>query len=884
MDIAEKINLLPDCVRRQIFRAVCADSSGPCPSAPSGALDVRKTQNNINNKLQKGKSQARIPTLPACHQALPVVRMVAGACIVDNFITQDHTKEALACARQALAEGQQHAAIGGALPLTSDSRHVDTAARGDIMRWLHAEREATAGRGPLAALLGQMETLRQQLEQQGYSVAGCTTYQLACYPGNGTRYVRHADASLSCPTRTLTAIVYLNEADWDTQVDGGCLALYNVPYSGPLFGCGLAAGEPATVVAPVGGRLVVFESHLFHEVLPAHRNRYAVTAWFHKPQPQPPMGMQDAAGAEPTAASLPLPPCPVSYNTEEPSLDASRGVSGPGESPPRMFADSVKAAERRMPAIATAGAEGTPGLQAAASAAVNVTAGDMAAADASTALNAAPAPAPIAVSSVTAEGDTCGQIDSVRVRAGAEPVTAAAVRASIFVSMAAYRDPEGRWTLHSLFSKAEHPERVRVGVVWQIDPVTEAGFVGVAGARTHPEWLRQISQIVVPHQDAKGPCTARAQAQTLWSGEEYVLQIDSHMRMVSGWDTLCIQQLAAAEAMSNSGKAVLSTYPLGYSGAGPAASSPDDTSAPATLLCAKGFEQDGFLRTVGRVLRKRPAAPLPTHFWAAGLTFTRSAWLREVPYCPYLPHLFFGEESYMLARMWTRGWDVFAPAVPLAFHQWERSARAHPCQRDMASEATIRGDHMPGQQQQQQPEQQPEQQGQQQGPEQGMEEGQGQVLWQGATDGAWMTGTLNSKVANEVITACSEAQGTDATIADVTIASIRKCSQAHVLRVLSGNVVATAAVLAGEPSGAHSLQKCGICHAEVLAQRSSSLGGGIRDREGGISGGWGLGQLWGLGTLRTLEQLAAASGVDYTAKTVSARAQWGGLSQDAFDL
>ncbi|GIL48603.1 hypothetical protein Vafri_5080, partial [Volvox africanus] len=462
--------------------------------------------------------------------------------------------------------------------------------------------------------------------------------------------------------------------------------------------------------------------------------RYAVTAWFHKPPPQPPqqpqqpMGMQDAAGVEPAAASLPLPPCPVSSNTEEPLLDASRGVSGPGEFAPRMAADSVKAAERRMPAVAADGAEGNPGLQAAASAPVDATAGDMAAADASTERNAV---APIAISSVTAEGDTCGRTDSVSVRAGAEAVTAAAVRAGIFVSMAAYRDPEGRWTLHSLFSKADHPERVRVGVVWQIDPVTEAEFVGVAGARKHPEWLRQISQIVVPYQDAEGPCTARAQAQTLWSGEEYVLQIDSHMRMVSGWDTLCIQQLAAAEAISVSGKAVLSTYPLGYSGAGPAASSPDDTSAPATLLCAKGFEQDGFLRTVGRVLRQRPAAPVPTHFWAAGLTFARSAWLREVPYCPYLPHLFFGEESYMLARMYTRGWDVFAPAVPLAFHQWERSARAHTYQRDMADEVT-KGQQRP-------PEQQPEQQRQLQGAEPGMEKEQGQPLWEGTTDGAWTT-------------------------------------------------------------------------------------------------------------------------------------------------
>lgn len=48
---------------------------------------------------------------------------------------------------------------------------------------------------------------------------------------------------------------------------------------------------------------------------------------------------------------------------------------------------------------------------------------------------------------------------------------------------------------------------------------------------------------------------------------------------------------------------------------------------------------------------------------------------QEVPYSPDLPHLFFGEELYHLARMWTRGWDVFAPVCPLVFHQWDRTAR-----------------------------------------------------------------------------------------------------------------------------------------------------------------------------------------------------------------
>jgi hypothetical protein len=59
------------------------------------------------------------------------------------------------------------------------------------------------------------------------------------------------------------------------QAGGGQLALYNSPYQGPLEGRGYGAGEPALLVAPLGGRLLVFESRLDHEVLPSMGRRWA---------------------------------------------------------------------------------------------------------------------------------------------------------------------------------------------------------------------------------------------------------------------------------------------------------------------------------------------------------------------------------------------------------------------------------------------------------------------------------------------------------------------------------------------------------------------------------------------------------------------------------
>ncbi len=86
----------------------------------------------------------------------------------------------------------------------------------------------------------------------------------AIYP-SGTRYARHRDRFRDDDARVLSCILYLNEA-W-TAEDGGALRLF--------------AGDEAIEVVPEGGTLVVFLSADFeHEVLPARRERVALTGWF----------------------------------------------------------------------------------------------------------------------------------------------------------------------------------------------------------------------------------------------------------------------------------------------------------------------------------------------------------------------------------------------------------------------------------------------------------------------------------------------------------------------------------------------------------------------------------------------------------------------------
>ena len=106
--------------------------------------------------------------------------------------------------------------------------------------------------------------------------------QLAMYANTGAKYVRHLDndpldpgtregpEGLRVCDRVVTALLYFNR-DWKEE-DGGYLRLYD-PEPG-------REEQVLHQVAPEAGRLVLFESdRFFHEVLPAFRSRWALSAW-----------------------------------------------------------------------------------------------------------------------------------------------------------------------------------------------------------------------------------------------------------------------------------------------------------------------------------------------------------------------------------------------------------------------------------------------------------------------------------------------------------------------------------------------------------------------------------------------------------------------------
>jgi glycosyltransferase involved in cell wall biosynthesis len=219
----------------------------------------------------------------------------------------------------------------------------------------------------------------------------------------------------------------------------------------------------------------------------------------------------------------------------------------------------------------------------------------------------------------------------------------------IFVNIASYRDPECMATVRHLFNTARFPKDITVGLVQQIEPGDHTLFYG-----------KNVRALVVQASDSRGVCWARHMGYRLWDGEDYVLQIDSHMRFIEHWDEKMLRQLDRCGVA----KPILTAYPPAYE--------PPDTlvGIHTAFLAAVEMEPNGRLVQRGLIHAPTPPEPLPSAFMAAGFLFGPSQWIHDVPYDPYL--YFWGEETTTAARLWTHGWDMFGPSEALLWHWYNR--------------------------------------------------------------------------------------------------------------------------------------------------------------------------------------------------------------------
>lgn len=225
----------------------------------------------------------------------------------------------------------------------------------------------------------------------------------------------------------------------------------------------------------------------------------------------------------------------------------------------------------------------------------------------------------------------------------------------IFVSIASYCDPVLAFTLERAVATAADPARLHFGVVDQ----SPAGRPRLAD----PGRGARLSQVHMDIADARGPCWARAIAMSLHDGEDWFLQLDSHMDFDAGWDERLIAQAIVLGAPQR--PLVVSSYPdafLFVDGQPVRRSTTRGVLAHAVRPSA-GFEE-GHPVLSFEAHPVESERPLPGFHLGAGCLFAPGRITQQFPYDPWL--YFHGEEQALALRLYTHGWDLFhMPALPI---------------------------------------------------------------------------------------------------------------------------------------------------------------------------------------------------------------------------
>ena len=229
---------------------------------------------------------------------------------------------------------------------------------------------------------------------------------------------------------------------------------------------------------------------------------------------------------------------------------------------------------------------------------------------------------------------------------------------TIFVQIASYRDQQLIPTIRDLLQNAAHPENITFGICWQHDETESLDeFKNDTRFRI----------MDVPHQDSKGCCWARNLTQTLYAGETYTLQIDSHMRFIPNWDQECVLMMEDLKSRGYS-KPILTGYPPSFF---PEHDPEKRMNFPIHVKFDNFYEQ-GAVNLTPELLEgwSKMTTPAVAKYFSAGFCFADGSFVQDVPYDPNL--FFRGEEITMTIRAYTHGYDFFHPHKIILWHEYTR--------------------------------------------------------------------------------------------------------------------------------------------------------------------------------------------------------------------
>ena len=251
--MAQHVGLLPEQLQLKILSLVGEGRSADAgASAEAGSADVRADD---VPPATAPSATTDLGDMGSVMAGLSARLHTHGYTWQDDFLPRPTIDRMLQSARaQTLAPAGMSSSV---------ARWHDPTARGDSTAWLPLDSPAISELG--TALHQLVDRLNADAAAAGASerLSLPAKAMLARYPP-GAHYVRHSDVSPAVARRRVTAIVYLNPG-WRDE------------HAGHLVLHGVSSSANDVTIAPHGGRVVLFRSHIEHAVAATSRERCART-------------------------------------------------------------------------------------------------------------------------------------------------------------------------------------------------------------------------------------------------------------------------------------------------------------------------------------------------------------------------------------------------------------------------------------------------------------------------------------------------------------------------------------------------------------------------------------------------------------------------------
>lgn len=236
---------------------------------------------------------------------------------------------------------------------------------------------------------------------------------------------------------------------------------------------------------------------------------------------------------------------------------------------------------------------------------------------------------------------------------------------TIFIQIAAYRDPELLKTLADCIKHAKHPENLRFAIAWQHAKEDKWDTL------TKYKKDNRFKILDIDYKESKGVCWARSLLNKQYGGEKYTLQLDSHHRFVKDWDVQLIDMLETLREQGHK-KPLLTGYIPDFF---PDTYSVQTRNTVPWVMIFDRFFPEGivFVRPESMDDYKERTSPLPSRFVSAHFIFADGKFIKDVPYDP--EYYFHGEEIDLAIRSYMNGYDMFHPHKVLVWHEYTRNGK-----------------------------------------------------------------------------------------------------------------------------------------------------------------------------------------------------------------